>query len=313
MRDENAFAHTAKLSKRRDLPGAEALCRSALAAASGQILGDDARYDAAIRAAIKPGAIVLDIGTGSGLLAMMAARAGAAHVYACEAEPLIAQKAREIVSANGLSRRITVIGKSSLDVRVGEDLPVRADVMLSEIVDVELLGEGIAGTLDHALAELVADGARVIPRAGAVHAMMVESEAMLRQDRVDGVMGFDLSGFNEFSRFNRFTADIRRFPHEALSAPVELFRFDFTRRGIRPETRRIEFQAERAGVCHAFVSWFELVLDDARRIDAAPAAGGSRGMQLVQLADRPRPVAAGEIVAIEASHDRRHIYLYPSE
>ena len=44
-------------------------------------------YERALIAAVKPGSIVLDIGTGSGLLAMMAARAGAKHVYACEMNP----------------------------------------------------------------------------------------------------------------------------------------------------------------------------------------------------------------------------------
>lgn len=276
------------------------------------MLGDEARntaYDAAIRAAVQPGAVVLDIGTGSGLLAMMAARAGAAHVYACEAEPLIADKAREIVAANGLSDRITVIGKRSFDLRVGADLPVRADVLLSEIVDVELLGEGVLETLDHALASLVVPGARIIPRGGAVLAMMVESPALYRQDRVQRVTGFDLSGFNQFSRFSRFTADLRHFPHAALSAPVELFRFDFTRPGAESQKRTVEFRATRPGTCHAFVSWFELVLDDERRIDGAPGSGASHWMQLIQPVDHSRPVALGETVAVDASHDRRHIYL----
>jgi Flp pilus assembly protein TadD len=276
------------------------------------MLGDEARntlYDSAIRAAIRPGDVVLDIGTGSGLLAMMAARAGAAHVYACEAESLIAAKARDIVAKNGLSERITVIAKKSTDLRVGDDLPAKADVLLSEIVDVELLGEGIIETLDHALAELAVDGAHIIPSAGAVYGMMVESEELYRQDRVHDVLGFDLGAFNEFSCFGRFTTDIRRYSHEALSAPVELFRFDFTRRGIRPETRRVDFQTLRAGICHGTVMWFELILDNERRIDASPMSGGSHWMQMVQLLEHPRAVAMEQTVSVETSHDRHHVYI----
>lgn len=275
------------------------------------MLADTTRYqlyDQAIRAAVHPGAVVLDIGTGSGLLAMMAARAGAAHVYACEAEPLIAEKAREIVAQNGFSDRITIIGKTSLALRVGVDLPAKADVLLSEIVDVELLGEGIIGTLDHALADLVADGAAIIPCHGGVHAMLVESEALYRQDRVHAVEGFDLAAFNEFSWFGRFTADLRSFPYKPLSEPKELFRFDFARRGIQAETRDVDFVALEPGTCHGLVAWFELGLDSARRISAAPA-GSSHWKQIVYLLETPRQVAAKDIVAVTASHDRNHIYL----
>src|SRR5687767_7106476 len=59
-------------------------------------------YARAIRETVRPGDVVLDIGTGSGLLAMLAAQAGAARVVACEANPALAATAREIVKRNGL-------------------------------------------------------------------------------------------------------------------------------------------------------------------------------------------------------------------
>lgn len=59
----------------------------------------------AIEAAV-PGKVVLDIGTGSGLLAMMAARAGAARVIACEMNAAVAETARRIIAANGLADRM---------------------------------------------------------------------------------------------------------------------------------------------------------------------------------------------------------------
>ena len=74
------------------------------------MLRDHAR-NAAYRQAIEamaPGRVVLDIGTGSGLLAMIAARAGAARVVACEANPVVAETARRIIAANGLDHVVTV-------------------------------------------------------------------------------------------------------------------------------------------------------------------------------------------------------------
>jgi len=275
------------------------------------MLNDEHRnacYDAAIRDAVRPGSLVLDIGTGSGLLAMMAARAGAAHVYACESVPVIAEKARQIVEANGFAERITIIPKSSLELRIGADLPRQADVLVSEIVDVLLLGEGIVRTLAHALRELVGAAARVIPRAGAIHAMLVESEPLHRHDRVGHAAEFDVSAFNEFSRYGYFSAHLRHFAHRPLSRPVEVFRFDFTRPDAAPQQRDVEFRAAESGTCHALVSWFELTLDDRQRVSGDPAAGGAHWMQAVHLWNRPRAVERGETVKVAASHDTRQVY-----
>ena len=52
--------------------------------------------------------IILDVGCGTGILAMFAARAGAKHVYAVDCSS-IAQQAREIVQINGFADQITVI------------------------------------------------------------------------------------------------------------------------------------------------------------------------------------------------------------
>lgn len=65
-------------------------------------------YIAAITAAVKPGDIVLDIGTGSGVLAVAAARAGARQVYAVEASD-IATVAAKVFAANGVQDRVTLL------------------------------------------------------------------------------------------------------------------------------------------------------------------------------------------------------------
>ncbi len=88
----------------------------------------NAVYDEAIRRVV-PGRSVLDIGTGAGLLAMMAARAGAKQVVSCEAQPWIAAKAGDVVTANGLGDRIKLIAKRSTDLQIGLDLEERAEVL----------------------------------------------------------------------------------------------------------------------------------------------------------------------------------------
>lgn len=74
------------------------------------LLSDPVRvdaYDRALRALIKPGDVVLDVGTGSGILAMLAARHGAARVHAVESGE-VADVAEALVRANHLADRVTV-------------------------------------------------------------------------------------------------------------------------------------------------------------------------------------------------------------
>ena len=86
---------------------------------------------------------MLDIGTGSGLLALLAAQAGAPSVTACEVFPAVARAARRGVHANGLDGTVRVVSKRSDALIVGTDLPERASVLVTEIFDTDLLGEGI--------------------------------------------------------------------------------------------------------------------------------------------------------------------------
>ena len=63
----------------------------------------------AIRDAIRPGDVVVDAGTGSGVLAMASVRAGAAHVYAIESDPSNIRWLTEAFVKNGYSDKITLI------------------------------------------------------------------------------------------------------------------------------------------------------------------------------------------------------------
>src|SRR5438128_356977 len=85
-------------------------------------------YSEALRRAIKPGVVVLDIGTGTGIFALLACRFGARKVYAVEPDDAI-EVAREVAAANRYQQRIEFI--QELSTRVA--LPERADVIVSDI------------------------------------------------------------------------------------------------------------------------------------------------------------------------------------
>ena len=83
--------------------------------------------------------IVLDIGTGTGLLAMFAARHGAEFVLGCEMFDAMASIAESVIEKNNLAGTINVISAKSTSI---ESLsPVRPDILVSELLDSALLGE----------------------------------------------------------------------------------------------------------------------------------------------------------------------------
>jgi SAM-dependent methyltransferase len=150
-------------------------------------------YNVAIQRALerKPQAIVLDIGGGTGLLSMYAARAGASHVYCCEVSPHMARLARRCIESNGFSDRITVIEAHSTDLFIVSEqndsqclsspdscfgLPHRVSVIVTELVDSGLLGEHIITVLQDARKRLlVAEGGIVIPHGAEVFGVPIMS------------------------------------------------------------------------------------------------------------------------------------------
>jgi precorrin-6B methylase 2 len=128
-----------------------------------RMLHDDRRtrdYLAALAAAIRPGDVVLEIGTGSGVLAVAAARAGARRVYAVEASD-IAEAAGRVFAANGVDETVALVPGWSRHV----ELPEPADLMVSEIIGNEPLEEEILETTLDARQRLLKPDARLIPHA----------------------------------------------------------------------------------------------------------------------------------------------------
>lgn len=63
---------------------------------------------AALERVVRPGERWLDLGTGSGILALVAARCGASHVEAVDDDPEAVEVARAVVEANGASEQVSV-------------------------------------------------------------------------------------------------------------------------------------------------------------------------------------------------------------
>jgi type III protein arginine methyltransferase len=193
------------------------------------MMNDGARngaYRAALAQMIRPGMRVFEIGTGAGLLAMMAARAGAQHVVTCEANTRIAQVATEVIRDNGLSDRITVIPKKSTSLTVDE-IGGPCDLLVTETFDSTLIGEGALSSIKHARQSLLRRGGLVCPSRGWVKAQLVHRNVS-SFDISKPIEGFDLSAFAKFEPkgIHLKSDDPKTVP---IGPPVTVIEFDFAK------------------------------------------------------------------------------------
>lgn len=261
-------------------------------------------FDRALRQAIgESRCSVLDVGSGTGLLAMMAARAGAESVITCEAVRPIAAQARRIIAANHLDDRVEVIAKMSTDLVVGRDMDERADLLVTETVDCGLLGEGIIPIVRHAREHLLRPRPVIIPARARIIFRLLTSSSIQRNNYVSTAAGFDVSLFNDFSTKTYFPVRLNAHHHDFLSAPIEAFDFDFESGPLSPRTRRMAALVQQSGVVHGIAFWFELDLHGGLQITNAPSNPISHWMQAVQCFERPTLVERGQNLTVECSHD----------
>lgn len=251
-------------------------------------------YRECLRRAIVPGeSVVLEIGTGSGLLAMLAAQLGAKKVVAIEASRNMAELARKNIKANGLDGVVTVIERlsSELDadeirlacgrrgavVEVNGDTKAKAggdersdlpDVLVSELFGTLLLGESVLEYLRDARERLVAPGCRIVPPRGVQYAALVECDSIADLTRARDWGGLVLDHVNVLQDTAslvfakqygfRFATVASTF----LADPVAVFSCDFGVDApgfVANETTR-DFEASADGTAHCVVLYWETTI-----------------------------------------------------
>lgn len=149
---------------------------------------------------------IVDIGSGTGLLSMAAAKYGARKLLSCEMFTSLAGVSESVIADNGFDSIIQVVaGKSSdLDLEgMEEDSLDRPDIVISEILDSALLGESCMLSHSDAITRLLstADSGipgidiqdKVVPHSGEVYAHLIECPEIAQ---MVNVAGLDLQGAN---------------------------------------------------------------------------------------------------------------------
>ncbi len=296
--------------------GKEILTRK-IAGFHGPMLRDELRnaaYAAGI-AALAPGRTVLDIGTGSGLLAMLAARAGALHVYACELDQRLAVTAHEIIAANGLADRITVLPIHSDKLDCERDLAGGVDLVISEIFSDDLLGEGVLPSLGDVRRRLCLPGARFLPARAAIRVALVGSGANSASGRfgqIGTIEGFDLSLLNRhISSHKRFAMNSGEF--ELRSDAADLLAFDFADPHDATDETRI-ILASHGGPVSGVVQWIQFQTAADHVYENMPQSAAKSHWRLMYHAfDKPIDTLRGQNVAVHAWRNEQTLLVWGAE
>lgn len=123
----------------------------------------------ALRTTVLPDDVVVDIGTGTGVLATCAALAGARRVFAVESSG-IAEVAERVFEANGVADRVTLLRDRSTRV----SLPERASVLVTETIGNDPLDEQMLEIVADAKRRLLTPNARIIPSAIEIYGIAVD-------------------------------------------------------------------------------------------------------------------------------------------
>ena len=241
----------------------------------GEMIGDTVRmsaYEEALRRSVKPGSVVVDIGTGTGIMAILACRFGARRVYAIEPDDVI-QVARQIAADNGFSDRIEFIQDISTQV----ELPEPADVIVSDLRGVLPFFRHHLEAIVDARQRLLAPGGTLIPGRDRVWATLVEMPEAY-QTRVrpwgDNHYGFNLGAATRFLT-NSWTKQIAR-EEQILVEPQCCSTLDYYTADSLNSNCSLTWTASRPGVAHGLCVWFDTDLIEGVGFSNAP--GGTQAI-----------------------------------
>jgi len=221
----------------------------------GRMIADRVRGDAyarAIAATVRRDDVAVDLGTGTGVFAVLACRAGARRVYAIESSAII-EVAREIAAANGCLDRIEFLHSDSRKV----ELPEKANVLIADLRGTIPFFTSSLDTLIDARDRFLAEGGVLIPQRDIVFAALAESAEAYEVHDLSWE-GIDLAPARRLAVNGMKKRMIER--EELISEPAIVATIDYATVATTDFEATIELRATRDGIAHGFALWFDTLL-----------------------------------------------------
>ncbi len=265
--------------------------------AYGRMISSQVRFQGymeALRRSVKPGWVVLDIGTGPGIMALLACRFGARKVYAVEPSPIISV-AREAAISNGLADKIEFLEGLSTKV----SLPEPADVIVSDLNGILPWFQQHLPALADARRRFLAPGGVMIPKKEIVWLGVVESESAYAHHTQPWETGH---GFNmQAARaLATNTPYMVRLKPEELMAPAQCgLVLDFMEVEGADSKLGADFVVTRPGSGHGLLVWFDALLTDEIGFSNAPGCYQSIYQQTFFPWTTPVRLEIGDVVRVK--------------
>ena len=269
--------------------------------AYGEMIADARRmaaYARAIEARVTPGSAVLDLGTGPGIFALLACRAGAARVYAVESEDVI-QLAREAAAASGFADRIRFIHGSGAAVR----LPERVDGIIADIRGaLPMFRDSLASIVD-ARERFLEPGGWMIAARDVLCAALVASPAVYERC-VGGWSGHGVDFSSARAKAANSWRTLHVEPSDLAVEPRQWATLDYGTLGAVDVAGEVEWTVARDSVVHGVCCWFDTETAPGHGFSNAPAAGPPHVYgQAVFPFPSPTAVAPGDRVRVRLRAD----------
>ena len=255
-------------------------------------------FGAAIREVVQPGDVVLDVGTGTGILAMFAAKAGARRVYAIDATD-IAEVATDLVKANGLSDQIQILHGRADELQLDQ----KVDLIISEWLGSAAFGEGMLHVVLDARDRNLTPAGRMLPSKVRVLIAPLDEPILYNTEGPgfwrEPIHDLDFSSLQEVELSQGRTMQIRVEPAAVLAPGQAILELDLLTASVEDvwSEQQLDFVPVRDGVLNGFCVWFEAELSRNVILDTGPFSPETHWAQ-TYMPFSPRPVRAGERVEV---------------
>ena len=237
--------------------------------AYGKMIADTVRMEAyagALRRLIDPDKVVLDIGTGTGILALLACRLGAGRVYAVEPSNAV-HLARDISNANGWSDKIRFYQNRSTEIT----LPEPVDIIVSDLRGVLPISEQHIPSIIDARRRLLSGTGTLVPRRDHLYISIVTAPQLMetyRRPWIDAPYGIQMQP--AVDRLVHLWRKARFQKQDLLSRPALWASLDYQTIEQPGVQGSVELEIASSGTAHGFAVWFDADLLEGTKFSTAP-------------------------------------------